>query len=77
VKLGHVVVDIRLRNGCIGGSDVCTKILEGDHVESFCGVIKGSIVYVIDGRRKLVACDGGYGEVGFPCLSFGEVGGTC
>jgi hypothetical protein len=77
VKLGHVVVDIQLQNGCVGGLDVCNKIPEGDCVESFCGVIKGNVVYIVNGRLELVACDGGYDEVGVPCLLFGEVGGAC
>ncbi len=46
-------------------------------MESFCGVIEGSVVYIVDGRCKLVACDGGYNKIGVPCLSFGEVGGAC
>ncbi len=77
MKLGHVVVDIRLRNGCVGGLDVCNKIPEADCIESFCGVIKGGVVYVVDGRRKLVACDGDYDVIGVPRLLFGKVGGTC
>ncbi len=44
VKLGHVVVDIQLQNGCIGGLDVCNKISEGDCIESFCEVIEGGVV---------------------------------
>jgi hypothetical protein len=55
---------------------VCNKIPEGDCIESFCGVIKGGVVYIVDGRRKLVMCDGGYNKVGVPCLSFSKVGGA-
>ncbi len=83
-KSGHVVIDIQLQNGHVGGLDVCNKIPEGEHVESFYGVvesfygvIEGGVVYAIDGHCKLVACDGGYNKVGVPRLLFGKVGGTC
>ncbi len=56
---------------------VCAEVLEEDCVESFCGIIEGSVVYVINGHHKMVACDGGYNKVGVPCLLFGKVGGTC
>ncbi len=71
MKLGHVFIDIWLQNGCVGGSDVCNKVLEGDCVESFCGVIKGGVVYIINGCRKMVACDSGYNEVSVPRILFG------
>ncbi len=77
MKSGHVVNDIQLQNGHVGGSDVCNKIPDGDCVESIYGVIEGGVVYVIDGHCKLVACDGGYDKVGVPRLLFGKVGGTC
>jgi hypothetical protein len=77
VKLAHVVVDIQLQNGRVGGSDVCNKTPEEDCIESFCGVIEGGVVNVVNGHRKLVACDGGYDKVGVPHLLFGKVGGTC
>ncbi len=53
------------------------KIPDGNCIKSFCGVIKGSVVYVVDDCHELVACDGGYNKVGVPRLSFGKVGGTC
>ncbi len=56
---------------------MCNKISKGDRVESFSGVIKGGVVYVVDGHRKLIVCDGGYDKVGVPCLAFGKVVGLC
>ncbi len=56
---------------------MCNKILEGDCIESFCGVIEGGIVDIVDGHRELAVCDGGYDEVGVPCHLFGKVVGTC
>jgi hypothetical protein len=77
-ELGHVVVNIRLQNGRVGGSDVCdNKTLEGDHIGPFSGVIEGRVVYIIDGCHELVVCDGGYDKVGVPCLVFGKIGGSC
>jgi hypothetical protein len=56
---------------------VGNEILEGGCIESFSGVIKCGIVDIIDGRCKLVVCDGGHNKVGVPCFLFGEVGCSC
>ncbi len=77
MELGHVVVDIWLHNGWVGGLDVCNKVPERDLVESFCGVIKGGVVNVVDGCRKLVVCDGGHDKAGVLRLLFGKVSGMC
>ncbi len=52
-------------------------ISEGDCIESFCGVIKGDVVNVVDGCRVLVTCDSGYVEVDVPRHLFSKVGGKC
>ncbi len=77
MKCGHVVVNIRLQNGHVGGLDVCNKVPEGDCIESFFGVIKCGIVYVLDDCCKMVMCDGGCDKVDVPRLLFGKVGGMC
>ncbi len=77
MELDHVVINILLQNSRLGGLDGCNKIPERGCVESFCGVIKGSVVYVVGGRRELVVCDGGYDKGGAPRLLFGKVSGTC
>ncbi len=44
VELGHVVVDVRLQNGPIGGADVHNEITEGDPVEALGGAVEGGVV---------------------------------
>jgi hypothetical protein len=33
------------------------------------------MIYIIDSRCELVACDGAYNDVGIPCLAVSKVGG--
>ncbi len=77
VELSHVIVDVWLQDGRVGGLDVCDKITQGDRVESFDWVIKCGIVDVVDRGRELIARDGRDDKVSVPCFSFGEVGCLC
>jgi hypothetical protein len=74
VELSHVVVNIRLGDQCVGSANVGDKVLEGDCIKSLGGIIESSIIHVVNGRSKLVACDGVDDDVGIPRLSFGKVG---
>ncbi len=51
------------------------KVLEGTRVETLGGIVECVIIYIIDCRRELVACDGADNDVGIPCLAVGKVGG--
>jgi hypothetical protein len=53
---------------------VSDKIAKGDHVETFGGVIKFCIIHIVDGCRKLVACDRADDDVCVPCLALNKVG---
>jgi hypothetical protein len=75
-QLGHVVVNIRLQNGLIGGLDVSDKIPLGDCVETFGGVIERGVEYIINGSQKLVAGDGCYDQVGIPGPLSSKAGGV-
>ncbi len=58
VELGHVVVNVRLGDQCVGGSDVGDEISEGNRVETLGGILEHGMIYIVDCRRELVACDG-------------------
>ena len=49
------------------------KVPEGNRIETLGGIVKRGIIYVVNCRRKLVACDGADNDVGIPCLAVGEV----
>ncbi len=76
MKVGHVVIQIRLADLGIGGEDVHDKGAEINGVETFGRVVKNSILDVVDCRRKLVACDGEDHLVGVSSLACVNVGGT-
>ncbi len=73
-KFGLVVVNIWLGNCGICAANVCDKVAKGDCFETFGGVIEFCIIHIIDGCRKLVACDCADDDVCVPCLALGEVG---
>ncbi len=73
-KFGHVVINVGLENCSIGAANVSDKVMKGDCVETFGGVIKFCIINIIDGRRKLVACDCVDDYVCVPCFALGKVG---
>ena len=77
VEVDHVVVDVWLRDGSVGGTNVCDEVAERDGVEALSGVVKSRVIYVVDGCCELVACDGGNDEIGIPRFLFDEVGGAC
>ncbi len=77
VELDHVVVNVWLQDCCVGGANMRNQVMEGDHVEALGGVVESSVVYVVNGGGKLVACDGCNDEVGVPGLLFCKVGGSC
>jgi hypothetical protein len=58
MEVGHVVIQIRLADLGVGGEDVHDKRAEIDGIETFDGVIKNSIVDIINRCRELVAFDG-------------------
>ncbi len=60
----------------LGVQDVHDKGAEIDNIETFIGVVKNSVVDVVDYHCKLIACDGEDHLVGVPCLASGSVGGT-
>jgi hypothetical protein len=76
VQLGHVVVDVRLGDQCVGGSDVGDEVPEGYRLETLGGIVEQGIIYVVNCRCKLVACDGADDDVGIPCLAVGKVGSS-
>ncbi len=76
MEVNHVVIQIRLADLGVGDEDVHDEGAEIDSVETFGGVVKNSVVEVVDCHRKLVACDGEDHLVGVPCLASGRVGGT-
>ncbi len=73
-KFGHVVVNIGLGNCSIGAANVSDKVVKGDRVETFGGVIKFCIIHIVDGRRKMAACDCADNDVCVPPLVLGKVG---
>jgi hypothetical protein len=75
MEAGHVVIQIRLANFSIGDEDMHDKGAEMDGVETFGGVLKNSVVDVVNRRRELVARDGEDHVVAVPCLTCGGVGG--
>ncbi len=76
MEVSHVVIQIRLADLGVGGEDVHDAGAEIDGIETFGGVIKNSVVDVVDCRHKLVACDGEDHLVGVPCLTCSGIGGT-
>ncbi len=52
------------------------KILERNRIETLSGIVKRGIIYVVNRRRELVACDGADNDVGIPRLAVGKVGGS-
>ncbi len=76
VEVGHFVIGFGLGDCRVGGANVSDEVAEGNCVEAFGGIVEGYVVSVVDGRCKLVACDGGHDQVCVPCLAFGEVGGS-
>ncbi len=76
MEVGYVVIQIRLADLGIGGEDVHDKGAEIDGVETFGGVVKNSVVGIVDRHRKLVACDGEDHLVGVQCLTGDGVGGA-
>ena len=77
MEIDHVVVDVRLRDGGVGGTNMRDEFAEPYGIEALDGVVKSRVVYVIDGCSELVACDGGNDKIHVPSLSFGEVGCAC
>ncbi len=74
MEVSHVVIQIRFADLGVGGEDVHDEGAEIDGIETFGGVIKNSVVYVVDCHRKLVACDGEDHLVSVPCLTCSSVG---
>ncbi len=50
--------------------------MEINGVKTFGGVVKNSVVDVVDHCHELVACDGEDHLVGVPCLMSSSVGGA-
>ncbi len=75
MEVGHVVIKIRLADPGVGGEDVHDEGAENNGLEMFGGVVKNSIVDVINCHRKLVTHDGEDHLVGVPCLAWGGIGG--
>ena len=75
-KFGHVVINVGLRNSCIGAANVSDKVAKGDRVETFGGVIEFRIINIINCRCKLVACDGADNDLCVPRPAFGKVGSS-
>ncbi len=73
-KFGHVVVNVGLGNCSIDAANVSDEVTKGDCVETFGGVIKFRIINIIDGRRKLFACDCADNYVCVPRLALSKVG---
>jgi hypothetical protein len=73
-KFDHVVVNVALGNGSIGAANVSDEVMKGDSVETFGGVIEFRIINIVDGRRKLVACDCADNDVCVPRLVLSKVG---
>ncbi len=76
MKVGHVVIQIRLADLGIGVEDVHDEGAEIEGVETFGGVVKNGIVDIIDRCCELVTCDGEDHLVGVPCLASGSIGGA-
>ncbi len=75
-KFSHVVVNVGLGNHCIDVANGSGDVTKRDCVETFGGVIKFCIINIVNGRCKLVACDGADDDVCVPCLALGKVGSS-
>jgi hypothetical protein len=74
--LGHVTVNVGLRDCRVCRTDVSDEVTEGDGIESFSGVIESGVVDIVNCGEMLVVCDGGDDNVGVPRFTFGKVGGA-
>jgi hypothetical protein len=75
VEFREIVVQVGLVDLGIHCWDVCDKHTQINAVEAFDWIIQYSVVDVLDGGDKLVACDGEDQVIGCPCLASGSVGG--
>ncbi len=58
MEVGHVVIQIRLADLSVGGEDVHEEGAEMDGIENFGGVVRISMVDIVNCHCKLIACDG-------------------
>ncbi len=73
-KFGHVVVNVRLGNCCIGAVNVSDEVVKGDPVETFGGIFEIRLKNINNGPHILVNCDGADDDGCVPCLALGKVG---
>jgi hypothetical protein len=69
MEVGHVVIQIRLADLGVGSEDVHDKGVEIDCIGTFGGILKNSIVDIVNCYCKLVTCEGEDHLVGVPCLT--------
>ncbi len=72
-KFGNNFVNVGLGNHGICAVNVHDKVAKGDRV-TFSGVVEFCIIHIVDGCRKLVACDCEDDDVCVPHLALGKVG---
>jgi hypothetical protein len=73
-KFGLVVINVGLGNCAICAANVRDKVAKGDCIETFGGVIDFCLIHIVNGCRKLVACDCEDDDVCVPRLALSEVG---